>query len=612
MEKKTFDIKSIESPGFLKQLNIKELQALCDDIRDYIIENVSHTGGHLASNLGTVEAIVAMHYVFDSPKDKFLFDVSHQCYTHKILTGRASKFDGLRKKEGISGFANYNESEHDVYESGHSSTSISYASGLLEAKEVNDSIGEVIAFVGDGSIQNGIAFEGLNYIGSQKDQKLILIINDNEMSISKNVGRLAKSFSKIRIRKTYRLVKRVTPSFVKAIFRRLVGSVRTFVYGRNVFTSMGYKYFGPIDGHNLKEMIRYFEFAKNFNESIILHLNTIKGKGYKYSENDKSGKWHGVGAFDIESGNELKVIDDNKISWSKGISLILEEFLRDKDNIRLISPATLVGSEMTNLVDAYKDKVIDVGINEEHALIMASSMSRNGIVPFVSIYSTFLQRAYDYLNIDIARSNNHVILLIDRAGIIGGDGSTHQGIFDVSYLSSLPNFIICMPSNLQEAYSLIEFSYKVNAPIAIRYPKLLTEKIEYLNEERIIIEKPEWKVLNDIKNLNIITYGEYINELKEDIDKLNVGFINALFIKPLDKGLIEKLNNTKVIVLEEVIENGSLASMLMQYVNEKELNIKMKSLSIKDKYPDLGSREELKEELGLSKNQIIEYIKKML
>lgn len=612
MEKKTFDIKSIESPGFLKQLNIKELQALCDDIRDYIIENVSHTGGHLASNLGTVEAIVAMHYVFDSPKDKFLFDVSHQCYTHKILTGRASKFESLRKKEGISGFANYNESEHDVYESGHSSTSISYASGLLEAKEVNDNIGDVIAFIGDGSIQNGIAFEGLNYIGSQKDQKLILIINDNEMSISKNVGRLAKSFSKMRIRKSYRLLKKITPSFVKAMFRRVVGSIRTFVYGKNVFTSMGYKYFGPIDGHNLKELIRYFEFAKNFNQSIILHLNTIKGKGYKYSENDKSGKWHGVGAFDIESGKELKKIDEKKVSWSKGISLILEDFFKGKENVRLISPATLVGSEMTNLVDVYKDKVIDVGINEEHALIMASSMSRNGIVPFVSIYSTFLQRAYDYLNIDIARSNNHVVLLIDRAGIIGGDGSTHQGIFDISYLSALPNFMICMPANLQEAYSLIEYSYKVNAPIAIRYPKLLTDKLEFVNEERTLIDNPKWKILKDINKVNIITYGEFINELKEELNSLNVGFINALFIKPLDIKLIERLNNSTVVVIEEVIENGSLASMLMQYINENELNIKIKSLSIKDKYPDLGSREELKEELGLSKNQIIEYIKKML
>ncbi len=612
MEKKTFKINEIESPGFLKQLNIKELEALCDEIRNFIIENVSHTGGHLASNLGVVEAVVAMHYVFDSPKDKFLFDVSHQCYAHKILTGRACEFSSLRKKDGISGFASLKESEHDVFESGHSSTSISAASGILESKEIDKSIGEVIAFIGDGSIQNGTAFEGLNYLGSQKEHKAIIIINDNEMSISKNVGRLAKSFSKIRIRKSYRIAKKITPNFIKHIFRRLVGSFRTFVYGKNVFSSMGYKYFGPIDGHNLKELIRYFEFAKNFNQSIILHLNTVKGKGYKYAEADTEGKWHGVGPFDVEKGIVSTIKSDNLISWSKGISLILEDFFKDKDNFRLISPATLVGTEMNNLVNVYKDKVIDVGINEEHAIVMASSMAKNGIVPYVSIYSTFLQRSYDYLNVDVARQNAHVVLLIDRAGLIGGDGSTHQGIFDVSILSALPNFIIAMPCNLKEAKALIEYSYNIDSPMAIRIPKTNTIRIECLETDDLLIKNTKWQKINDFAKVNVITYGEYVNDLKEELRKKNVGLINALFIKPIDKEMIHQMNNSTILVVEEVIETGSLSSLIMQYVSENDLNIKVKSISIKDEYPDLGSRDELKEQFNLSKDKILNKVDELL
>ena len=600
---KTFDIENIESPEFLKQLNIDELEALCQEIRKFIIENVSETGGHLSSNLGAVEAIVAMHYVFDSPKDKFLFDVGHQIYTHKILTGRAKQFKNLRKKDGLSGFACYDESEHDVYETGHSSSTISAACGFLEAKEVDKSIGEVIAFIGDGAIQNGLAFEGLNYLGSQKNQKLILIVNDNEMSISQNVGRLAKSFSKMRIKKGYNGLKKITPMFIRRGLSRFVSSIRTFVYGKNLFTAMGYKYFGPIDGHNIKELIEYFKFAKNCDESIILQINTIKGKGYQYSENDKEGKWHGVGKFNVETG---EIYSNNQITWSKYISTLLEGKLKENNKIRIISPATLVGTSLSKLKDEYPNEVIDVGINEEHACVMASAMARGGIIPIISIYSTFLQRSYDYLVNDIDRSDTHVVFLIDRAGLVAEDGSTHQGIFDVAMLLPLFYFEIVMPSNDKEAQALLDYGInKCKHPFALRYPKCNLET----SDEDIIIDKPVWKIENEIKDINVLSYGDNINYLKSLKDE-NVGIINCMFIKPIDEEVLLSLNNTAIIIVEEVSKNSSLFSYILEKINEKNLNIIVYAFNINE-YPKIGSRLELQQDNHLDIESVRNKIKEI-
>lgn len=601
----TFNVEEIKSPEFLKQLNIDELEALCESIRKFIIENVSKTGGHLSSNLGAVEAIVAMHYVFNSPKDKFLFDVSHQAYTHKILTGRASEFKTLRQKDGLSGFTSYKESEHDVLETGHSSTTISAACGFLEAKEVNSEIGDVIAFIGDGSIENGLAFEGLNYLGSQKNQKLIIIINDNEMSISKNVGRLAKSFSKMRIKRGYNGLKRHTPIFVRRGLSRLVSSFRTFVYGSDIFTSMGYKYFGPIDGNNIKEMIEYLRFAKNCPESIILKINTVKGKGYTYAEADKVGKWHGVGKFDIESGEVIK--ESLGTSWSKKISEILDDKLNNNPNIRVISPATLVGSSLSKLKEKYPNEVIDVGINEEHAVVMASAMARNGIIPVVSIYSTFLQRSYDYLVNDIDRPNSHVVFLIDRAGLVAADGSTHQGIFDIAMLSPLPNFKIAMPSNDIEAKALIEYAInQETGPIAIRYPKCDVT----ISDGDLVIDKPASIIVAPISDVNIITYGEYVNEFKGFCAENNIGLINALFIKPIDLSVLDKLNNKKLVVIEEVVKNASLYSQILVKINENNLNIKVEAFNVND-YPDIGTRHELQKDFSIDFDSVKEKLLNM-
>ena len=503
----TFDLLNIKSPNFLKQLNINELEELCKEIRTFIIENVSKTGGHLSSNLGVVEATVALHYVFNSPTDKIIFDVGHQCYTHKILTGRAKEFANLRKRNGLSGFLSYSESEHDVWESGHSSTSLSAAAGFLEAKESNKEIGEVIAFIGDGAIQNGLAFEGLNYIGSQKNQKAIIILNDNDMSISRNVGRMALTLRKKRIKKSHATLRRITPKFVYNNCKSLRNTLKTFLYGNDIFTSLGYGYYGPIDGHDLKKLIKYFEYAKKRDSSVVIHLNTIKGKGYKYSEDDSNGFWHGTGPFDINTGKQINKLSDNVVPWGKAICSILLSLLEKNKLIKVINPAMIVGTFFEEIEEKFPNQIIDVGINEEHAVVMAAAMSRCDIIPIVSIYSTFLQRAYDEVLHDVCRSDNHVIFLLDHAGIVSSDGSTHQGVFDIPMLLSMPNMVIATPSNIDDARQLLDIAVEIKHPMAIRYPK---DNINLNITSNGKIELGKWQILKPISDVNIITYGDVI------------------------------------------------------------------------------------------------------
>lgn len=599
-------IEDIKSPEFLKELNIEELEKLSEDIRRFIIDNVSKTGGHLSSNLGVVEMTIALHYVFNSPYDKLIFDVSHQCYTHKILTGRAKDFNRLRQSNGISGFENYNESIHDVWEAGHSSTAISAAAGFLEAKAAGEEIGEVISIVGDGSIQNGVSFEGLNFLGNSYDHKSIIIINDNDMSVGRNTGRIAKRLSKIRIRKSYARFKRIIPSFIRTMFRGIKNALKYNVYNNrnNPFYGLGYEYYGPIDGHNIKEMIEYFEFAKRSKTSLILHVKTIKGKGYTYSENDKLGNWHSVSKFDIESGRKIPN-DNTKTSWGQGIADILLEKAKNNRRIIAICPAMIPGASLLNFQKELPKQLIDTGIAEEHAVIMAASSARNNMIPFVSIYSTFLQRSYDEINHDVCRNSNHVIFLIDRCGIIDGDGSTHQGIFDIAFLSHLPNMVICMPKDLSEAKLIIDFAILYNGPVAIRYQKSLVHNTLTNNKEKIELGK--WKIELSIQDINIITYGPDINEYKELLKNENIGLINALFIKPIDEEMLNSLSNKTLVVVEEVIKDGSLYSLINDYKTKNKLNLNIISFAIDD-YIGVGIRDEIRDSLGISPSKVIEKI----
>lgn len=595
-------LKDVKSPDNLKELSIKELNTLASEIREFLIDNLSKTGGHMSSNLGIVEMTIALHYVFNSPYDKFIFDVGHQSYVHKILTGRLDKFDSLRKKNGLSGFINYNESNHDVWEAGHSSTSLSAASGFLEAKEAGKDIGEVITIIGDGSIPNGLSFEALNYLGAKTNQKSIIILNDNDMSISKNVGKLAKTMSKIRIKKSYSLFKRLTPKFIHRHFYKLKVAMRSYVYQPTFFSSLGFKYYGPIDGHNIEDLIKFFMFAKKTKSSVLLHVKTIKGKGYPFSELDTTGIWHGVGPFDIKTGNSLNNNHIDYVNWGEGICQLLVDLYNDK--VRVITPAMISGSNLRGFQEKYPNSLIDVGIAEEHAVVMAGAMARNGLIPVVSIYSTFLQRAYDQLNHDVCRSNNHVIFLVDRAGITGGDGSTHQGIFDISFMTALPNIVISMPRNLSEAKGLLKLALLENKPFVIRYPKSnVLNTVEDVN-----ISLGTWEELYPISDINILTYGDQLDKYILKLKDKDCGLINGRFIKPIDEVILKKLSNKKLIIIEEVVRNGSLASLILDYNNRYKLNIEIESYAIDDLFIDSGSIDELRKELKLDVDSILEKI----
>lgn len=581
----------------LKKMSIKELEELAIEIRKFLIDKISTYGGHLSSNLGVVEATIALHYVFDSPKDKIIFDVGHQGYVHKILTGRAKDFENFRHVGSISGFLKENESIHDVFEAGHSSTSISAMCGFLEAKKYNSDIGEVVSFIGDASLQSGISLAGINYLASQKNQKGIIILNDNEMSITKNVGGLTDVFNRLRVRKSYKFLRKITPKFIKKALKSVVYSKVSY------FTELGYRYLGPIDGHNIKDLIKYFRFAKESKESVIIHIKTIKGKGYEFSENDKTGFYHGVGPFDKTTGKSISALKENEISFSLGASKILEDVIINSDkNIKIITPAMTYGLGLSDFAKRNPDKIIDVGICEENAVIMASTMAKY-LVPIVMSYSTFYQRAYDQINHDVCRSNKHVIMLSDRAGLVPFDGDTHQGIFDISMLLPLPNINIYAPKDLSTFKCVLQKAIKDNSPAFIRYPKC------NIKEEVNNIQYYNFKIINGIHDVNILSYGPVINLLNEYY-KNDIGIIEVLSLKQYDEEMLKMLRGKTVICFEEVIHYGSYYSYLLQLINEKGFDIKLYSISLNE-YVNFGNIDELQQQYHLSFNDIDKLIEKI-
>lgn len=588
----------------LKDMSIEQLEMLASQIREKIIDTVSQNGGHLASNLGVVELTIALHKVFDSPKDKIIFDVSHQIYTHKLLTGRYEQFATLRQFEGLSGFSKYSESEHDVFEAGHSSTAISAGLGYLEAKkEFPDSIDNVIAIVGDASIANGLSFEALNYLGDHKDMKMIIIINDNQMGISKNVGALARSYNNIRAKGKFRFIRKIMP-------KKLKKALKSTFFDNAVFNSLGYQYIEKIDGHNFKELIKYLTFAKNTKESIVLHVVTKKGKGYSFAEDDVTGKWHGVSPFNIETGYPLK--ESNKVSYGELLGNYLIDYTKNSKLgklIRVITPAMALGSGLYNFSIENSNQFLDVGLAEENAVLMASSMAHAGLIPIVFIYSTFLQRAYDELIHDIGRSNSHVVVCVDRCGIVEGDGDTHQGIFDLAYLNSIPNIEIISPSNNIDAILSLKYAIEeAKGPVVIRYPK---DQLELLNYEDLDTEvfNKKWKIIkNSQNNKFVITYGRLTTEVNQYLESssFQYGLVEALTINPLDADLLLELSNSnsEIIVYEEVISSGSLGSRIIEYIIKNNLNIKVKMLSLPNTYLETGNREQLMEKYNITINDL--------
>ena len=611
----------IKDPTFLDDLSTEELMKLSEEIRSFIIEKVSKTGGHLSSNLGVVELTVALHKVFDSPNDKLIFDVGHQAYTHKILTGRAKDFDTLRKYKGLSGYLKKSESIHDIYEAGHSSTSIAAAAGIEASKKYTNSTNKVIPIIGDGALTGGMAFEALNFLGGNSDQQPIIILNDNEMSISENIGYLSSILNEIRGKVTYRKIKsktyRLIPRFLRKLTSKVERGIKGFLTGNTIFDDLGFSYYGPINGHNMKELIKYLEIAKKSSKPCVIHVLTVKGKGYEFSENEKLGKWHGVNPFNIETGQPMDSLNENILSWSEIIAHYMSDYARKNEKFSIVVPAMIGGSGLLKFKEEFPSRIIDVGIAEQMATTMSSGFAIENIDVFLPLYSTFLQRAYDQINHDIARQNLKVVIGVDRAGIVGADGETHQGVFDIPLLRHIPNMIITHPRNPEEAFELLNYGFKENTgPFVIRYErgsfdfdinKPITDKVATL----------DWEVLHEGTDLIFLSFGSILDDYKEKVleEGLRVKIINAKTIKPLDKAMLNQISkaNVPIIIYEESSIAGGFGSSVLEYFTINEIPINnVHLMGIKDEYVNHGTKKEILQELNLDVDSIIFKTKELL
>lgn len=602
------NIKDIKDPRFLKDLKPKELNALASDIRAFLVENISITGGHLASNLGVVELTIALHYVFNSPEDTIIFDVSHQSYVHKILTGRANQFETLRQKGGISGYASYDESPHDKWESGHAGTSISAMMGYLYANKLNNKNNHVISVVGDASIVNGTNMEALNLLGSDDKNKGIIILNDNKMSINRSVGAFSNMFSRLRGSKIHYFFRsvfdKILPDFLWRIANRIRRSIKAIFQRRNIFEDMGYTYIGPIDGNNIKRVIKSLELAKRVKKSVVLHVITEKGLGYEHAELDTEN-FHGVEPFNVETGKSLN--GSKKETWSVAISKIIDS-LMGKYDIFVVMPAMLVGAKFVEFQKKYPNKILDVGIAEEHAASMSAALALNNINVFLPLYSTFSQRAYDQILNDIARPNIRVVFGIDRAGFVGEDGSTHQGLYDISMFLSMPNVVVTMPRNTCEAYGLLNYAYSQENPFVIRYPRGEVDVVDFICEPI----KPSWEIMRKGK-IAVISYGPFLNEIEKKIlkEKLDISLINARYIRPIDEKVLKEIaqNNKTIIVYEQTHASGSLYQSILDFLNRNNYNNKVISMSAYNQVINHGTIEDNLDDANLNLNTLLKTIK---
>lgn len=603
----------VNSPKDIKKLNIDELNALCEEIRALMINTVASNGGHLASNLGTVELTVAMHKVFNSPNDQFVFDVGHQCYTHKILTGRKDSFSTLRTEGGISGFTRPVESPHDIFSSGHSSTSISSAIGLAKAKAIKGEKGKVIAVIGDGAMTGGLAYEALNNSGHENDN-LIVVLNDNNMSISQNVGSLAKSLTNIRTSPKYHTFKnKVIRGLAKipkiggkltSFFTIINKKVRKKVYHSTFFEDLGFRYYGPIDGHDMEALIDVFNAAKSHNHSVLIHIDTQKGRGYEFAEKNPS-KFHGIGKFNIDTGEALS--SGNTYSAEFGKNLIS---LADSDSrICAVTAAMSTGTGLVDFSKKYPKRFFDVGIAEQHAVTFSSGLAKNGLIPFFAVYSTFLQRSYDQLIHDVAMQGLKVIFGIDRAGFVGEDGESHQGVFDTAYLMSVPNLTVFAPSSFDELSSMMyQAVYKENQAVAIRYPR----GGEYVMPKDFIYNKENFSAFGN-KNARkcIVTYGrEFSNCYKafEELDDVMLVKLNK--IKPIDNAVFKLLENcTDVYFFEEGIKTGGVGECFGSLLAEKNFDTKYHHICIEDEFIKQASVQSQYREYKLDKDSVVKIVK---
>lgn len=618
------NILDIKDPKFLKTLSIEELNQLAHDIREFLLETVSKTGGHLSSNLGIVEITIALHFVFDTPTDKILFDVGHQSYVHKILTGRAAKMHTLRQFNGLAGFQKRYESEYDCFEAGHSGTSLSTSLGMAIARDLNSENYNVVPVIGDAAIMSGPSLEALNQIGYEQ-KKLIIVFNDNNMSINKNVGALSKNFTKLRNARTYNSIKDEIKDFLKDKkygnliyngihnFKKLI---KNQVIDSGIFKEFNIEYIGPIDGHDISSLIRAFEVAKTKNMPCVIHCVTKKGKGYKYTEADTTGLWHGVPKFDIKTGKFLNECPKDYKSYSKIVADAVEMNMSKNKDIVCITPAMITGSKLNNVFAKYPNRCFDCGIAEDHTLSFAAGLALNGKFPFVSIYSSFMQRAYDQLNQDISRARLPIVVGVDRAGLVGDDGETHHGVFDIALLRTLPYAIICQGKNSIEIENLIYTGFNQNDPFFIRYPR---GQIKYLTNSKVkLIDIGSWELFENTskEKCTIITYGNYV-ELIQDLivqDKLPYNLINARFIKPIDKKLLLKVARKKkpIFVYTNEILKGGLGDEILEFLNQNNISVPVHIMGIDDVFATHGSNIQLIESLNLDIKTLLKNIEKVI
>ena len=608
-------LEKIQKPNDIKKIPADQLPALAEEIREFIIESLSKTGGHLASNLGVVELTIAMHRVFDLPKDKLIWDVGHQSYTHKILTGRKDGFETLRREGGISGFPKRSESDCDVFDTGHSSTSISAGVGYVRARELKKENYSVVSIIGDGALTGGMAYEALNNAASLKSN-FIIVLNDNEMSITENVGGMSSYLSGLRtasaytgfkmdVTKALNRIPGIGPGMVDAM-RKTKSSIKQIIIPGMLFEDMGLTYLGPVDGHNIPQLIKTFQEAKRFEGPILVHVLTQKGRGYEPAMRHPA-RFHGAGPFDVKTG--LPVGKSNP-TYTDVFSTVMRKMGDRRKDVAAVTAAMMTGVGLKRFSNMFPDRCFDVGIAEEHAVTFAAALSLGGITPVVAIYSSFLQRAYDQIMHDVCMQNLHVVFAIDRAGLVGYDGETHHGIFDLSYLGSMPNMTILAPKNLWELSDMIKFAVDYDGPIAVRYPR--GEAYTGLKEFRAPICLGKSEVIHEGSRVALLAVGSMVKmaeevqkQLKERMD-MDAALVNARFVKPIDEELLRSFADTYelVVTLEENVKDGGFGERVLAFAEEEDLQFGVEIIALPDRFIPHGSVSYQMKQVGFTPEDI--------
>ena len=613
-------LETIEKENDIKKIPLEQMPVLAQEIRDFLLESLSKTGGHLASNLGAVELTMALHYVFSLPKDKIIWDVGHQSYTHKILTGRKDGFKNLRQYGGLSGFPKREESPCDAYDTGHSSTSISAGVGYVCASKVSGEEYHVVSVIGDGALTGGMAYEALNNAASL-NKNFVIVLNDNKMSISENVGGISSYLSNLRtaesytdlkseVKKTLNKVPGIGPVMVQRI-HKTKDSIKQLMIPGMFFEDMGIKYLGPVNGHDCGRMIQVFQEAKKVNVPVLVHVQTEKGRGYEPARKHPA-RFHGTSAFNLEHGIPLKT--GGKANYTDIFSTVMLKLADRVPNLVALTAAMPDGTGLKRFRNRFPQRFFDVGIAEEHAVTCAAGMALGGMIPVVAIYSSFLQRAVDQIIEDVCLQNLHVIFAIDRAGLVGSDGETHQGCFDLSYLSMIPNMTVLAPKNKWELSDMLKFAVRYQGPIAIRYPR--GEAYDGLEEYREPMVYGKSELIFEGEETALLSVGSMVEtavEVREKLkaDKINATLVNARFIKPLDTKILDRLalKHKKIVTMEENVKNGGFGMAVSEYMQEYHPEVKVQIIALPDAFITHGNPKLLKAKAGIDADSIYGAIK---